>query len=476
MSHWTHKKTMNLITKLFGTRPRSTAPDRLVYLLPGEAKPLRTAIASVATSTDDAFLKLCLGHRSGYIREAAIERAVKLGRGSLLSSIILCVNDWLPEVRRAATTALVTLLTVVPPEHFVAQLPLLRNLMLATRTDHRSWLVAFEKRLIQAGGSNAIIAAITGNDFQLRRAAFLTAVDHQLLPVVDTIALGLRSGDVMLARRAVELFEHVPSSDLPGYVDLASTSPFGPIRLLAFKFISQRPDDFDFERVLWRMTLDSQGSLRSAAAHCLLGRGEDVIGHCCKILSTGQRSTGQIRACLSILVELNAREAVSMLTHYASDVRVDIRTHSLLLQARALSSSKDEIASRALLDPSRKVRKVGVQLCTRGAFVSLGLIKTMLAQSGDGHAALAICARDAWDKLVCIAAVTELEAPGTNWTEEAENALRQWLRNPTSSWTRPGNEHRLILSNPDVISRLFLLSPSRVSEIRERLKEVGINV
>lgn len=467
---------MNLIAKIFGTRSPSTVPAHQVYIVPGESMPLRTAIETIMGSTDNELVALCISHYSGYVREAAISRAVELGGSSFLESITKRVNDWVPEVRRAATNALLTLLATVPAEHFVLLIPRLRRLMAAMRTDHRSWLFDFEQRLVEAGGAAAIIAAMGGTDFRLKRAAFMVAVDHQLLSVTESTKLGLRSGDIVLAQHAMTQLDRVPVSERTLCIDLAAASPFGSIRFAAFNLISKDQSSAGFEPFLWRTLFDSQGSLRSAAARLLVERGHDVPGGCSTLLDSGELTTRQIRAGLSLLVEYRAPEVGPMLARYASDARAAIRAHAIALQAKASPSIKDEIASRALLDPSRKVRKVGVHLCACGAFVSLDLIETMLVQRQDRHAALAVCARDKWDSLVCIALITELHAPTGSSDADIRYALRNWIGDPTSSWTKPGVEQRMILSTPAVGSRLLDLAEDRHPALRARLREAGIEL
>ncbi|WP_175948118.1 hypothetical protein [Burkholderia pyrrocinia] len=467
---------MNLVAKIFGTRSRLTVPAQTVYLSPGESMSLSAALEHIASSTDHDFVTRCMSHYSGYVRETAIGRAVELGGSSSLESITERVNDWVPEVRRAATNALLTLLATVPAEHFVTLIPRLRGLMLATRTDHRSWLLDFERRLVEAGGAEAIVAALTGTDFRLRRAAFLVAVEHQLLSLTETIELGLNSGDIVLARSAVTLLDGVPVSDRAKYVASAAASPFAPVRLAAFKLISSDESSSRYEPLLWRATLDLQSSLRSAAVRLLIERGRDVIGHCSAQLNAGELTARQIRAGLSLLAEQHAPDIVSTLARYASDARAEIRAHTVTLQAKLFPSLKDEIASRALLDPSRQVRKVGVRLCTCGAFVSLGLIKAMLLQHGDHRAALAVCARDKWDSLVCIALISEFDAPTENDPLDIKAALRRWIEDPTSSWTKPSGTHRLLLSSPEAGSRLFDLADDRQPQLCARLREGGIEL
>jgi hypothetical protein len=216
------------------------------------------------------------------------------------------------------------------------------------------------------------------------------------------------------------------------------------------------------------------GSLRSAAARLLIERGHDVVAHCNAVLNAGELTAKQVRAALSFLADQHAPEIVPALTKYASDARADIRAHAVALQAKFLPSHKDELASRALLDPSRKVRKTGVHLCAGGAFVSLELVKTMLVQHKDCRAALAICARDKWDRLTCIALITELHAPAEDDCPDVKEVLRRWIEDPTSSWTKPRGEQRLILSRPETRLRLLDLADDRKPKLLARLREVGI--
>jgi len=435
---------------------------------------LRAALETIAASNDREFVALNISHYSGYVREAAIGRAVELGGRSLLAAIAERVNDWVPEVRRAAKSALLTLLAAVPAEHFVPIIPRLRGLMLATRTDHRSWLFDFERRLVEADGAKAIVSAMTGSDFRLRRAAFLVAVDHKLLSLSETIALGLNSGDIVLARSAIALLGLAPISDRAKYIELAAASPFGPIRLAAFNHISADKSGVDYEPFLWRAVLDSQSSLRTVATRLLTAQGRDVFGHCIALLDSGELTARQVRAGLSLLAEQSAPKIAIMLARHADDARAEIRAHVVALQAKVSPSIKDELASRALLDPSRQVRKAGVCLCTRGAFVSLDLIKAVLIQHGDYRAALAVCARDKWDRLTCIALVTELHVSGEAVYPDVKDALKSWIADPTSLWTKPRGEHHVILSNPDIQSRLLDLAEDQQPQLRAQLREGGI--
>ncbi|VWC69252.1 hypothetical protein [Burkholderia lata] len=467
---------MTLIPKIFGVRPASTTPQKTVYLQYAQAIPLHAALGRISECVDVKLIAGWIAHYSGYVREAAIARATELGDGALLEPLAARVNDWVPEVRRAATSALLTLLPIVPAAHFVAVLPALRALVSATRANHLPWLREFEQQLVQAGGLAAIVNAMDGDDFRLKRTACQVAFDHELLPVADMVKRGLTSGDIVLARQAVALLDRIPAGERQSCIDLAACSPFGPVRYAVFAFAARNHVDAGNEPILWRAIFDSQGSLRSAAARLLAEHGHDVASRCRTLLESGSLSSVQIRAGLSLLTELLVPEAKAVLESYTNDDRANIRAHALALLAKTSPADKDGIAARALLDPARRVRKAGVRLCVLGAFVTLEQIRAMLDRYGDRHAALAVCSRDQWDSLVCIALIAAQDEPSAEHADEMRRALERWLANPISMWTSPGARHREILAEPSIQSRLAAVAHARLDTLRSRVAGHGITL
>lgn len=474
--HLTSLIPMNLIARIFGARPPSMAPAHTVYLQQGQAMALADALQKVAASRDVALLTQAIGHYSGYVREAAIARAVELGDSALLEPIAARINDWVPEVRRAATNALVTLLATVPAAHFAALLPSLRQLTSATREDHGPWLHAFEQRLVQTGGVDTIVDAMHAPDFRLRRIACLVAFDHRILPAAELVKHGLTSGDIVLARRAVAMLDDVPASDRMRCIDLAADSPFGPVRRAALAYMIDQGIDDGTEAFLWRSTLDSQGSLRAAAARLLTELGRNVADRCVALLDTGSLSGTRVRAALSLLAELRAPAAIATMERFSTDARSPVRAHALVLLARLSPSIRDEVAARALLDPARRIRKTAVRLCEQGAFVSLAQIEQVLERYGDRHAARAICSRDQWDSLVCIVLIAARNEQPDDPDDALTRDLQTWLRNPVSMWTRPGAAQRAMLDTPQATRLLARVARDHREELRTRLLEHGIEI
>jgi hypothetical protein len=66
--------------------------------------------------------------------------------------------------------------------------------------------------------------------------------------------------------------------------------------------------------------------------------------------------------------------------------------------------------------------------------------------------------------------------PSDDRDENLRKALYKWISNPVSSWTKPGVQHRNILSTPMAQSRLIELARDRHVELCARLRENGIEV
>ncbi|MDN7603738.1 hypothetical protein ACR42A_28500 [Burkholderia gladioli] len=488
------KTTMKLFDKLLGRRRAgATAPTALVppgtptairepmILLRRQRSflPLRDTLAQITSSNDPIFLADCLDNHSGHVREAALRRSAEIGESSLLALVAACLNDWVPQVRDVAIETMDRLLAIVPVQHFVVTLQPLRRLLHATRLDHRAWLLAFEQRYIEAGGAPVIIAAMNDGDHRMRRVAYSLVRDHRLLSQAELIRHGLTSGDVMLSRQAFALLGEADSDHCREFdvlLPLAAASPFGTIRYAAFELAIQRIADADIEPLLWRAATDTHQLLRLTAARRLNERGHDVAGHFRSRLDSSGLRAREVRSILSLLIDLRVEDGPSLMEQHTRHPRAEIRAHALALLAKVTPSRHDELAARALLDPSAAVRGVGVRLCLRGAYVSLEQIETMLARHGDYRAALRITTRSVWDRLACLATIAPLPAADVDREPLLRTTLDSCLRDMSGYSIQASEAHRRRLSDPAALARLFELADERQPALRVRLREAGITL
>ena len=437
--------------------------------------PLPVALDTVAASEDHMQLLDWTKHYSGYVRETAIARSVKLGKAECLAALVGRLNDWVPEVRRAAADGLLTLLATVPAEHFIPLLPQLRALTEAKRTDHAAWLSRFEQQLVHAGGRDGVLNALSSPDFRLRRAAYFVSHAQRLLEPFALSALGLRSGDIAIARHAVTLIDTLPTTDQPALLQLALSSSFGPVRLAALHLAVRHPDAPEVDSFLHRALFDAQGTLRHAAARALTAKGIDIARLCLKSLASERLHSRRVRTTLSLMVEIGAPYVEDVLSRYANDPRVDVRVRAMTLQARQNPAVRDELSQRALRDASPKVRALGTLLCTRfGAYVSLDQVRDLLTNHGDYRSALRICSREKWDHLVCLGWATEFCSLDNKLLTELRQILGVWFAREGASWTRPSTQHVDILLRPQTAAALLGLAADKRSVLADCLQRGGV--
>lgn len=437
--------------------------------------PLPAALDTVAASQDHVQLFEWTKHYSGYIRETAIARCVWLGQAECLPPLVDRLNDWVPEVRRAAADGLLTLLATVPAEHFIPLLPQLRALTEAKRTDHEAWLSRFEQRLVHAGGRDGILNALNSPDFRLRRAAYFVSHAQLLLEPSALSELGLRSGDIVLARHAVGLIGALPTAAQPALLRMALSSSFGPVRLAALHLAIGHPDVPEVDSFLHKALFDAQGTLRHAAARALTAKGIDIARLCREALASEGLDSRRVRTTLSLMVEIGAPYTEELLSRYANDPRVDVRVRAMTLQARQNPAVRDELAQRALHDASPKVRALGALFCTRfGAYVLLDQVRDLLTNHGDYRAALRICSREKWDHLVCLGWTTEFCSLDNKRLTELRQILGVWLAREGASWTRPSAQHVDLLLRPQTATALLELAADKRSVLVDCLQRGGI--
>jgi HEAT repeat protein len=437
--------------------------------------PLPVALDTVAASLDHVQLLEWTKHYSGYVRETAIARCVELGKAESLAALVGRLNDWVPEVRRAAADGLLTLLATVPAEHFVPLLPQLRALTEAKRTDHAAWLSRFEQQLVRTGGRDGIVEALSSPDFRLRRAAYFVSHAQQLLEPSALFELGLRSGDIVLARHAAGLIGALPTSAQPALLRIALSSSFGPVRLAALHLAIRHPDVPEVDSFLHKALFDAQGTLRHAAARALTAKGIDIARLCREALASERLDSRRVRTTLSLMVEIGAPYTEDLLSRYANDPWVDVRVRAMTLQARQNPAARDALSQRALRDASPKVRTLGALLCMRfGAYVSLDQVRDVLTNHGDYRTALRICSREKWDHLVCLGWTTEFSRLHDQLLVELRQALGVWLAREGASWTRPSAQHVELLLRPQTAAALLELAADKRGALADCLQRAGV--
>jgi hypothetical protein len=123
--------------------PRPPAPDAPPAEPPAPALPailpyIADIIAEVRQRNDADALAADMGHYSGHVREAALERANVLRAPALLPAVVERLNDWVPQVRARAQALVLDWLATLDADAALRLLGALQHLREARRSDHAS--------------------------------------------------------------------------------------------------------------------------------------------------------------------------------------------------------------------------------------------------------------------------------------------------------------------------------------------------
>lgn len=108
-------------------------------------------------------------HRSGWVRQAALQELANAPRAECLPFVLARLNDWVPAVRDAALRAIRPYLAAAYADRWIAMLDLVEALRRARRADHQSLLAAVDELLRSRDLEPQLLAALRSLDPAVRR-------------------------------------------------------------------------------------------------------------------------------------------------------------------------------------------------------------------------------------------------------------------------------------------------------------------
>lgn len=439
-------RTMNIFSAIFGAK-KTAIPSS-----PRSAwRHYAAVIDEIGQSNSVDRLREWSCYHSGYVREVALRRCVELALPELFSAVVARLNDWVPEVRQVARTAIVTLLPRVPPEQILAELPVILRLHSGGRGDHANWLDQFETILIQAMVADHIILAAQGDNVHVARACVHLILKHRLLESTALITLILgRRNDIVLACQAVQMCSQLPRSAQVAQYHQAARSNFGPVRVLAIRALLDI-SDVDRIQVATSALQDVQGAVRAVAIRFLTGSGFDVRSYYRDMLLQGPMAAKCTRICLNELANLRVQEDLALITSFLTSDSISIRVTAYAGWLKLAEHDKDTIARMAFLDVAPGVRKFALSVVrTHGAYIALSVIQPCLMQRDDVTMTMLFVESQRWTWLECIAQAVLTRGIVESIQLGLDQSLRKWLGEAGSWFQNPSREQFAFLSSPSV--------------------------
>jgi hypothetical protein len=178
---------------------------------------LEAGISRIRDMVDVEELRRLLGHRNGYLREAALRRADALHATALWTEVFGLCNDWVAPIRAKAKRVSLDWLRDADIETLLPHLPALAELVSRRREDHVGFVAQFESRLIE-DQNLAVLFEAAGADEPPRLARYCFALlERSAFPQSRLIGLGLAKADVTLQGRALQMIRSLPPGERVRY-------------------------------------------------------------------------------------------------------------------------------------------------------------------------------------------------------------------------------------------------------------------
>ncbi len=402
---------------------------------------------------------------SGYVRQAAVERAARLCQPEFAPAIVARLNDWVPQVRDAARSALLVVLPAMPADAALAIMPAIVNLRNAGRYDQAAWLDRIEHDLLAQLTPAFLLAGVRNAEAKVARACFDVLYRHAGLETARLIVAALASrADIVIGRKAALLIPAAPPATQAALYRCAMRSAFGVVRTIGLRgYLTLASLNNRYKlTIAIRFLLDRQPSVRSAAITWLGEHHGDARFIYHEVLAAPSTQPQVLRICLATLGSLRRADDAVHINTFVSHPVTAVRAAAFNAWLKLAERDKDAIASAALGDAAERVRKVAFDMVTKhGAFIAFQAVLSSLMNRQDWRLLLRFGRLEKWNWIEAVARL----APGDSEELRAELSAdcKAWLHSP-GSCTRPTALQAAFLQHEDTLAALCALAGRDVRE------------
>lgn len=421
-----------LVSFLFGSRPQTVA---------GIREDLKTA--SISQLVDWS------RHYDGFIREGVLVRAVELRSPELLEAILERLNDWVPQVRQAARTALLTLVPILPPSAVLKTLPAIHRLRLAKRENHAAWIDKYYDTVVDALGPDALVTEAVMGFGEVARSCFDIVKAHSLLEADRLAQRVLNNGaDFVTSLAAWHLGTTLEANERRNLAEIGLASSFGAVRTLALRELLSAAGE-QADALAEQALFDPQGSVREVAMWYFKQKGYPVAQFYVDRLTDGVLTMRRTRVCLASLAACGTRDHIVLIKRFANIAHARTQATAVLSWARLAPDARDEILRFALLSQFQRVRKLALVLMDDfGAYIDLGEALTLAEKRSDPTLALSLARREPWTWLATILKMANGPVELLD-KEHLIHELKNWQAASAKIYTRPTEAQARDLTSPD---------------------------
>lgn len=212
-------------------------------------------------------------HYNGHIREASIKQLALLNTPTAIPALLVRINDWVPQVRQAADTALQQLATTENAATYIRYLPKIYHLKNCRRYNHQSFIQFFEDYISAPENRNHIIEAIEAPCSETASIALKICRHQNWLPKFDLISIGLQHPKDSVRLLATQYLADLHGKSLEQAIKIALKDHFPAVRRTALLIAQDvQPKWLDMTKYLF----DAHSSIRDIAIYYLKNKNIDI--------------------------------------------------------------------------------------------------------------------------------------------------------------------------------------------------------
>jgi HEAT repeat protein len=406
-------------------------------------------------------LGVASAHGNGHVREEAIRLLAKRHEPAALLFLIPHVNEWVPQIRLRAKTALLAKLQEAPGE-FAMALPLLERLRKSRRDDHAVLVDAIRAALRNEPGLHSLRAAIVSGDRLIRRAAYLLALSSDEASIEDLIGSALACDDIRVCMSAARLVMARPA--LASWVQSLRTSRVPSVRRLVLDRAVASSDLGDVRNFL----LDRNAGVRSSAQFYLRGeKATEVAAFYREALRTS--SDTAVATALLGIGEVKSISDLEIVRPFLTSAKPRIRAAALAAVDRLAGAEAVSALSVALMDPSPRVAKTALTaLQLRPGALSANELLDIFGKCNEVHvkknAVRLMADLTRWNALACL---LHCAVDATTARSLAMALIDVWIRHANRSFVSPNDDEAVRIDQALATAKDIL--GSRASELASQL-------
>ncbi|MBT8142676.1 MAG: HEAT repeat domain-containing protein [Gammaproteobacteria bacterium] len=302
-------------------------------LQPKTSKPQRSD--ELVVSGEIHKIKEFAYNKDGRMRHDALNKLAALNDPETLPILYARANDWVPEIRNKAISAIVDLTTKQNAAIFVKYLPNLYHLKKCTRWKHDGLVADIENYLMEQDNVIHLLDGISSKDQKLAKACFRLVIDNELAPVEDFVLNGLKHNHQRIRIKCSHLLKDLEDDLRQKALDIAIRDRNVAVRREAFM---QSIKSWGSEPLAKEKLFDPHHSIREIATLHLGKSGSDVQYTYLRHLNDEDPKT--LRYAIWGIGFLKGKECVQLIKPFLEHENASVR-HQAKITLESLSNAPE---------------------------------------------------------------------------------------------------------------------------------------